>query len=324
MAMIVVFSLIQNVYMWNQEVSAEDRVRLNEVIAIDLIYFDVYNDLIIDVRNTGSVDSHLVAVWIESMTAPNEIHRFSVDEYVPSDLTKAVELPSEAVNTTFTFIDEFKVTVFTEFGNSVTETYTFQEPSPLGSSSQPLGQLGVFRINWFYCRYSSLQNPAHPIDGPVVDAMMLNKTEEFVAFYLKIKNAWDHPCTIQSDSFLALTSIVPPVGQPNFFLVQAVEYPSDGTDPTITIYDEITNPVILYPNQTSVLVFASEESEDDNWKWDDTGYPFGSETTTEGSGIQIALIFEAYEFDSEEGQWVPSGQYLGQTISTQAILLREK
>jgi hypothetical protein len=323
MSMIVVFSFIQNVYMWNQEVSAEDRDRLNEVIAIEFVYFDVNNDLVIVVKNIGSVDAHLIAVWIEPVEAPNATQRLTIDSLIESDQLSEVKIDDILLSSYVTFTDDFTVTVFTERGSSVTKSYGFSMPSPIGWSGY-LGQLGIFRVNWFYSRYSSLQNPPEPSGGGLAEATTIVKSEDYVAFFVKLKNAWDHPCQIRADSFLSLTSIAPPQGgdEPNFYLVQQVDYTVDGS-PVIIPYNATLNPIIIYPNETRILIFACEGADGDNneWRWGGTGYPFGPETKTEGSGIQISTIFEVFDFDPEEERWIPTGQYFGQTISTQATLL---
>ena len=323
LAMIVMVSLVQNIYIRNKYVTDQDRERLQEYFAIEQIYFDVNENLVISVRNTGSVDTQLVAVWIERTISPNETQRFTVDKFVASDQTQEVLIDHAMLNDLVSFTDDFSVTVFAERGNLVAETYTFTEPSPVGQSNPPLGHLGIFRVNWFYCRYSSLEVLPHPVYGPIAEAMYMNKSEDFVAFYIQLKNAWDRPCKVKADSFLAFTSIAPPqgVGEPNFFLVQEVDYSDPNEDPQITPYDEEINPIILYPNQTRMLVFAAEGTDvSDTWRWG-TSYPFGPETKSEGSGIQATVFFEIYEYDADAEGWAPSGKYAGQTISTQALIL---
>lgn len=324
MAMIVVCSFIQNVYMWSQEVSAEDRERLNEFIMIEIVYFNVEDDLVIVVRNTGSVDAHLVGVWVEPLAAPNATQRLTIDVVLESDQISEVILDDTRLSSYVTFTDDFILTVFTERGTSSTTTYDFTMPSPFGSSIY-LGQLGVFRVSWFYSRYSSIQHPPHPTEGALTEATTILKSDDYVAFFVKLKNAWDHPVRIRGDSFFSLTSIAPPQGadEPNFYLVQDVHYSNTST-PIITPYNESASSLIIYPDETHILIFACEEVGDTGWRWGGTGYPFGSETTTEGSGIQVTTFFEAYDFDLDEKQWFPTGQYFGQTISTQATLLLAK
>ena len=323
LAMIVVVSLVQNIYIGNQYVSAEDRERLQEYLAIEQIYFDVNENLVVSVRNTGAVDSQLVAVWVDPTTSTNETQRFTVNKLVGSDQTQDVVIDHTSLNALVSITDGFSVTLFTERGNSVAETYTFIEPSPVGYSNPPLGHLGIFRVNWFYSRYSSLEVLPHPVYGPIAEAMYINKSEDYVAFYIILKNAYDHPCKVKAESFLAFTSIAPPqgAGEPNFFIVQEVDYSDQEQGPQITPYDDEINPIILYPDQTLVLTFAAEESDaSDEWRWGN-GYPFGPETKSEGSGIQATVFFEIYDYDADEKRWIPSGKYAGQTISTQALIL---
>jgi hypothetical protein len=120
-----------------------------------------------------------------------------------------------------------------------------------------------------------------------------------------------------SDSFLAFTSIAPPQGsgEPNFYIVKNVTY--NGT-PIIAAYND-SSPLIVLPNQSQVLMFASESEGIPDWRWGQ-GYPFGSETTTQGSDIQICLFYEIYE----DEEYIPTGKYYGQTISTHAVTLGAK
>lgn len=323
MAMIVIVSIVQNVVIRNQYVTDDDRERLQESLMIEQIFFDVDENLVVSVRNMGAVHAQLVAVWVDPTSSANETVRFTVSTFVGIDQLQDVILNSTLLNALVSMSDEFIVTVLTERGTAAAETYAFAEPSPVGQSIPPLGHLGIFRVNWFYCRYSSLQMLPHPIDGAVAEAMQMNKSEDYVAFYIRMKNSWDHPCRITAESFLAFTSIAPPqgAGEPNFFIVQALNYSESKWGPQITAYDDITNPIILYPNQTRTLIFAARGvDQPDTWRWND-GYPFSSETKTEGSGIQATAFFEIYEYDDELARWAPSGKYGGQTISTQAILL---
>jgi hypothetical protein len=292
-------------------------------LLVEQIFFDVNQDLVVSVRNTGAVHAQVVAAWIDPIGSSNESGRFTVSKFISVDQLQDVKLNSSLLSGLVSMTDEFIVTVFTERGTAVAETYRFIEPSPVGQSIPPLGHLGIFRVNWFYCRYSSLQTPPHPIDGPVAEAMKINKSEDYVAFYIRLTNKWDHPCRITAESFLAFTSIAPPqgAGEPNFFIVQAVNYSENQGNPQITAYDDVTTPILLYPNQTRTLIFAAEGVDDsDTWRWG-FGYPFSAESKTEGSGIQATIFFEIYEYDDEEARWIPSEKYSGQVISTQAILL---
>jgi len=89
-----------------------------------------------------------------------------------------------------------------------------------------VGDLGVFRIQWFFSRYTSLQHPPDSEGQPINTAVSINKTDDYVAFYVNVTNVWNLPCSIAGASFLGLPSIAPPQGggEPNFFIVKGVNY----------------------------------------------------------------------------------------------------
>jgi hypothetical protein len=217
---------------------------------------------------------------------------------------------------TLDIFEDFRVTVFTERGNLVYKKYSYLH-SP--SYDPQVGELGVFRISWFWSKFTSLQHPLDSFGQPVLDAVQINKSDDYVAFYANITNVWNRPCAIMANSFIGLPTIAPPQGggAPNFFVVKNVTY--DGT-PSI-LYDSVFDPIIVYPQDSVRLVFASLGSsvdERDEWRWG-TGYPFGTETKTEASDIQVSLFMEAYKLVNSS--YVASGRHYGQTISTQATVL---
>ena len=306
--MILVVALVQNVYIWGQTLTTEEADRAHESIVIPEIYTINSSTLVIVVKNTGSVDAHLVGVWVEPVAAPNATQRLTINQYVSIEQTKDIILSAAQLNGT-DFAEDHLYTVVTERGNIAARI----NPNPDSFTLPDLHYLGVFGVDWFYCKYSSEQNP--PNGSILADATFIYKSDDYVAFYLNLTNSWEYPCALTADSFLALTTITPPVGLPIFHIVQNVSY--DGT-PTITAYDDST-PYIIGANESRVLVFASEVKEDADWKWG-KGYPFGSETTTDGSDIQICLFYEIYEKD----EITPTGQYYGQTISSHAVTLGSK
>jgi hypothetical protein len=309
MSMILVVALVQNVYIWGQTLTNEESDRVHESITIQQIYVNNSSDLVVVVKNTGSVDSHLVAVWIESMTAPNESHRFMINEYVSIEEIKDVVL-DDSILGEFNLDEDHKYSVVTERGNLISDIY----PHETIESLPEVYYLGVFGVDWFYCKYSSEQN--QPNGTELEDASYIIKSNDYVAFYMKIINSWDYPCAITSDSFLALTTIAPSEGEPSFYIVQNLTY--SGNDPTLTAYNDST-PIIVAPNQSQILVFASKIRGEADWQWAKV-YPFGPETTTDGSDIQISLFYDIYEGEPPES----SGKYYGQAISTHAVVLLEK
>lgn len=326
MAMIVVISFVNNIILWGYVMSAEDRDRLNERIEIEVVQFTPLNVFEVEVRNIGSVTTHIVAVYLEPLESGEEI-RYGLDSgidfYLGLDEVKNV-WPRELFPK-FGMLDDFVVTVLTERGNSDSKIYTYETSPPY---MPEVGELGVFRANWFYSKYSSLQT-----GGERKDAVLINKTDDYVAFYVEIKNIWDRPCGIRSDSFMALTSIQPTDREPNFFIVHTVNYSLSTPEFTLFPISNGTegNPYTTYiidPQESITLTFVARSelggTREDEWSWG-FGYPFGQETTMEASGILISLFYDVY-IKQWEGQYTldPSLQTYGQTISTQACILQKK
>jgi len=308
MSMILVVALVQNVYIWGQQLTNESADIAHESIQIQRILITDSGDVAITVNNAGTVNSHLITVWMEGQDPLNMSRRFPINMYVNTEATVTVVLDSTWVSG-FNLSAPNVYTVITERGNAASYEY----PYDTQPTFPEVYYLGVFGIDWFYCKYSSEQNP--PNGSLLADASYISKSDDYVAFYLNVTNLWEYPCALTADSFLALTTAAPPVGEPIFHIVQNVSY--DGT-PTITTYDDST-PYIFGANESRVLIFASETEEDAGWHWG-KGYPFGSETTTDGSDIQICLFYEIYEKDGI----TPTGQNYGQTISSHAVTLMKK
>jgi len=276
MSMLVLFSVVTNVFVWERALREEDIKKGKEELEIQRIYMND-NGLCVEIQNTGSITTHLVALWI------NET-RYSIDYYLnPEDeetIVKTLSLNPESA---------LEVTVVTERGNVVTGTYS---PEPTAEVKES----GVFKINWFYCKYTSLDNPTP------VDAIFISKHADYVAFYLEVINNWIHPCTIREESFLTL---VVEGTEPNFYIVRNATY--DGT-PQLIRYEN-SNPLVVEPQESVVLVFASKYISGTTWKWKTTFPSSWGTIGTEGAGIQISIFFEI------------NGDVYGQTISTQAIVV---
>jgi hypothetical protein len=316
MAMIVVVSLIQNVVIWGETLTTEEWAQTNEHVSIQAIYFDQGYNLILEVKNVGAVQTHLIAAWVEPIDPLKPIKRYVIDHYVEIQETETVVLLDSGQ--LLDIFEDCRVTVFTDKGNSAYRKYSY-ESSPLFDPR--VSDLGVFRISWFFSKYSSGLYP--PVDGqPVADAVTINKSDTYVTFYINVTNIWDRPCAIGAESFVGLTTIAPAIGhgEPNFFIVKNVSY--EGT-PSILV-DPVFQKIVVDSEESVLLLFACEgntEEYRDQWRWG-SSYPFGTEATTEGSDIQVSLFFEAYKL--ENGTAIPSGRSYGQTISTQAtILLRD-
>jgi hypothetical protein len=309
MAVVLFFVVIQSIFIWGQTLTAEETDRLHETVSIQQIYPNNSSELVLQVKNTGGVNTRLVAVWVEPSTAPNETQRVTIDEYVNIEEVKEIVLDTSILNAS-SIIDLHTFTVVTERGNVASGEYPVETLPYIPE----VHYLGVFGVDWFYCKYASQQNP--PNGSELLDAVYIVKSEDYIAFYLNITNSYDQAVSVSSDSFLALTTIAPPQGQgvPSFFLVQNASY--DGT-PTLTSYDD-DDPYVVLPNQSQVVIFAAETLGSADWQWG-YGYPFGPETTTEGSDIQISLFYELLD-----GELNPTGRFYGQSISTHAVTLLAK
>lgn len=313
MAVVLIVAFIQNIYIWGQTLTAEETERVHESVSLSSIYVNNSSELVLNVENTGAIDTRLVAVWIESTTSTNDPERVNIDEYIRIEGVEPVVLDPAVLNAS-SITDVYTFTVVTERGNFASNSYPVETPPYIPE----LNYLGVFGVDWFYCKYSSQQYP--PNGSELRDCVYIVKSEDYIAFYVNVTNSYDHPVAIRNDSFLALTTIPPAQGHgvPSFYLVQNVSY--DEATPVITSYTN-SDPYVVFPNQSQELIFACSNSSlgNDEWMWG-FGYPFGSETKTEGSDIQICLFYEL--FDDEE--LTPTGKIYGQTISTHAVMLLAK
>jgi hypothetical protein len=314
LALIIAISVVQNIVVSGQTLAAEEWARTNEHIAVDTIYFDEGYNLILTVTNVGAVNTHLVAVWVEPLDPQKPIMRYVIDQQLEIQETDNVVLRDSGQ--LLDIFDEFRVSVFTERGNIAYKKYAYRL-SPFYNPA--VGELGVFRIEWFFNKYASLQYPPNSEGQPVQTAVSIDKSEDYITFYVNVTNIWDRPCAITGDSFLGLPSIAPPQGggAPNFYVVKGVNY----TGIPSLLLDPVFEPIVVDPQGTVQIMFAAKGSLSaarEEWRWGN-GYPFGAQSTTEGSDIQISLFFEAYKW--EDDAYVPSGRLYGQTISTQATIL---
>lgn len=315
MAMIVASYFIQNIMVWGGTMSSVDRDRLNEKIEITKISFRSGPVLAVQVQNTGTVIAHIVRLYLEPATSNPIIKQISSAEKLPSYLDVQELDTIETSDLTDDYNDEsddFVVTVVTERGNFASKTHQFE---PILPDINQVGQWGVFKINWFYSKYSSSMSPPSPLavpkaDGsdPILsDAILIYQNDKYVAFYVKVVNDFGEEATIKSQSLLTLTSLKKSSGQvlANFFIVKALDYTP--VAPTITPYN---NDYTVQPGDTQTLIFAASAASVNTWLWGSTTKIFGTETVTQGSGIQISLFYEL------------GGVAYGQTISTQAVIFQ--
>lgn len=263
MSMIIIFSMVTNIFVWESALREEDIRRNQEKLEIQKIYMSG-NATHFRIKNLGSVTTQLVALWLNNTRYTKSLHLNAGDvkilnhTYVEPDTT-------------------FKVTIITERGLAVTTTYS-PEPTP------DVKEGGVFRIDWFYSQYTSQQNPSES------DAVMISKREDYVAFYLKVTNNWIYNCTLKAESFLTLVIFGT---EPCFFVVKDVSY---GGSPILESFE----PIVMHPEESVVVKFASKNIGSNEWNWKNDfsslniggGIDGGGTFYTEGAGIQISLFFE--------------------------------
>jgi len=326
MAMIVAIYYIHNILLWGQMLSDQDRDRLNEKIEIVSIKFPDEERFMVTVKNVGSVTARIVRMYLEKPMPSLEIlPPYPIGSgYLDLEGSKRFTISPSPVNS----MDEFTIIVVTERGNLASRIYRYEPTLPeIGAG---VGEWGVFRVDWFYSKYTSKNytpspepwvrggNRSYAEGGEQWDAVLINKGEQYVAFYVWVTNVYTRPCIIRNSSLLALPSLQPTAVLPNFFIVKKVDYSPELTAPEITPYD--SDPYRVLPGQEVLLIFAAESEGSSDWIWGKQTKIFLEETTTEGSGIQISLFYSLSRQVGGETIWEEHGQ----TISTQAVILEAK
>jgi hypothetical protein len=201
-----------------------DWEKQNEIIEITGVCI-TGDSLNISVLNNGAVVAHLVNLWVteyvDEVTA-NWHEAFQIDYYVNSGSTIVgigQDIETLEVDSQFTYT----VKIVTERGNVAMGTSEVEESPPPSPR-----YFGVFSLDWFYFRYSSLTHPEPTFAGS------LEKTDDYVAFYVKVINNHDEAITILSPSLLML---LVEYQEPHLNLVQDVDYGGDW----ITDWDRTTD-----------------------------------------------------------------------------------
>lgn len=188
-----------------------EREKQNEIIEITSVYI-TGDSLNISVVNNGAVVAHLVNLWVteyvDEATA-NWHEAFQIDYYVNSGSTIAgigLDIETLEVDSQFTYV----VKIVTERGNIAMGTSEVEESPPPSPR-----YFGVFSLDWFFFRFSSLTYPEPRPAGSV------EKQDDYVAFYLKVINNHDEAITLLSPSMLML---LVEWQEPHLNLVQDVDY----------------------------------------------------------------------------------------------------
>jgi len=266
-----------------------DWERQNEAVEIESVSV-VDGKLNLTVRNEGSVTAHVVSLWITER--PATLHKsFPISCTVrPGETVTNV---GQELEVQLSPERTYEVKLVTERGNIAVATYSWLDEVPPSVQA-----FGVFSLDWFYFKYSSEQT-----NGIQVGASCINKSESYVAFYVKVINNYYEEITILSASMVMLMTAD---GNFPFYIVENVGYDPQSIDP----YND-GNPVTVEPQQTAVLTFAASESGEDEWAWAQSLPGIGT-GQDEGAIAMIALVFEVG--DSEEVQ--------AQTLPFQALVLK--
>lgn len=305
MAMVIVFSLVMNIFNWEQILRNEDSAKADESFQITNVHFDGSN-LNITVQNSGLEVIHFTALWIDN-------NRTSINYFLNINQEGTF---SNTTKVNVTTNDIFKLTLVSERG-SLAEAQYVPIPTPDVQAS------GVFRVDWFYCKYTSRLNSSSYIP-PKKDLVQLTmpyssgfpsttKGDKYVAFYLSVTNNWIFPVTIKNQSSLTLVIWET---DPMFSIVKNASY--SGTTPTLTSYTD-SNQITLNPTQSAELVFAAGSNgkpvpSSSSWQWD-TSFPYTSPSApdqSEAAQIQISLFYTLNGY---------STRMFGQTLTAQAIYL---
>lgn len=282
MAMTIVFSVATNIFLWEQTLQLEAQQRAAEKFTIDKIYTSS-GITHFSVSNIGTITIHLVGLWI------NETR------YVISYRVNPTESIDVAENLSLTETITFDCVIVTERGLAVAAEYSLA-PTPEVLAT------GVFKINWFYFKYTSVQQKTK------ADAMTIPSTSTYVALYMKFVNNWIYPIKVKALSFACWTVPLPEI---YMYLVQSVTYPAWGT-PTISPY---TSEVTINPHEEKELVFASTAGGGTTWQWgsripDYLGY-FSPWWANPGhtAALSATMFYEL------------NGQIYGQVLNAQGVYL---
>jgi hypothetical protein len=235
MAMAILGLAVTQIFIYERTLVLEEQDRLAEKFTINKIYIS-NNVTHFEVSNIGTVTIHLVALWINNT-------RYNINYR----LNPAEPLTLEENLTGLTENSIFDVVIVTERGLAVASKYSPEPSSEVQAS-------GVFKINWFYFQYTSLQ---HPTKG---EAMVIPSTDDYVAIYMKVVNNWIYPANITVETLV--TWVVPYIEVP-MYVVKSVSYPSH----TITKY---TSEITINPQEEVELVFASASKGSSSWVWGTT------------------------------------------------------
>jgi len=223
------------------EMKRLDDERGRESLVVDVSPISQYSTTLnMTVSNDCVLVVKMVRIWINDTYSTADVIMQSMS-VLSMNLTVVPSL-----NCTYT------IRVATERGNVFTAEPLFygqdgwvMEPPP------EVHDTGVFRLDWFYFKYTSYQIPSR------TDANTIPSSSTYVAVYFQVTNNWIYPMRIKAETFI--TWIVPYI-EVTMSIVDHVTYPAR----TITAY---TNEKIVQPGETVELVFAATTRRGTSWVW---------------------------------------------------------
>ncbi len=276
MSMIILMLAISQIFIFEAEIQSEDMNRKAESFTIDMIY-TLSNTTSFKVSNIGTVAIRLVAIWINNT-------RNSIDVMLNPLDTQTIDMDGLGL----TVDSVFDATIVTKRGLAVTFNYS---PSP-EQAPEDVQTTGVFKLNWFFFKYTSLRHPNR------TEAMVVHQSEDYVALYFKITNNWIYPCKIVN--MTQIQFVIPYIEVP-MFIVQNVSYPSHSVT-------ALSSPIILNPQQEGELIFVSTVARGTSWAWGTSIPPNMLQDNPSCIGaIQLSIFYEI------------NGELHGQVLSAQGL-----
>ncbi len=186
------------------------------------------------IKNEGTSLVQIVTLWIEDTTIQQYSYNDTINIYIESgnsiNFTESnpLTVTMQGANSS----DLFNSWFVTARGNKIAPeeeiiVTTAQEAPPSVSA------FGVFSLDWFQFNYSSLQSPVPSVAGSI------SKTEDYIAFYVRVTNNYNETATLKEPTMLMLLI---DYQEPLFYLVEDVSYPIDywNTDWSRTTYQKHT------------------------------------------------------------------------------------
>ncbi len=178
---------------------------------------------------------------------------------------------------------------------------TLSGPVQIGGFEGSLTNIGLMGVDWFWFKYTSNGNQV------LTNVTSVDDDQDYIAFYVRVKNTHNSTLKILKYSFLQLIRIS---WERSFFIVKDVNL---GPNPdTLTAYnlDENSPPgdpnwITIDPGDEVELSFAASVEGGTSWKWATTAQASGGEVPS----VLIVMVY------------LVNGQVRAQTLPFQAVVI---